>query len=89
MASGIPSIAHAVGGPLDILEEDTGVFVESLDPRLIADKMLWMKKNHHKFDRRKIMARYEQKFSPAAVAPKIVEMYRSILRGSQTGPNKS
>ena len=89
MASGIPSIAHSVGGPLDILNEDTGVFVESLDPRLIADKMLWMKKNHHKFDRRKIMARYEQKFSPAAVAPKIVEMYRSILPGSQTGPNKS
>lgn len=89
MASGIPSIAHAVGGPLDILNEDTGVFVESLDPRIIANKMLWMKKNHHKFDRSKMRRRYEQKFSPMAVAPQIIEMYQSILSRSQTGPNES
>ena len=79
MASGIPSIAHAVGGPLDILDEQSGIFVEKLDPGLIASKILWIKNNYHKFDRKKIIAKFEREFSVTAVAPRILDIYRSLL----------
>ncbi|ELR70377.1 glycosyl transferase, group 1 [Fulvivirga imtechensis AK7] len=79
MAMGLPSIAAAIGGPLDIIDENTGVLVKEVKPELIAEKILWMVDNYQQFEAKTIRKSFEERFSVEAVAPKIRSVYESLL----------
>lgn len=81
MAAGLPVIAAAAGGPAEIIEDevtgllyppgDGGALAEALR-RLAADPAL----------RRRLGRRAQKtaaRFSPEAIAPRVVEVYRSLL----------
>lgn len=82
MAAGLPNIAAAIGGPLDIITSDTGVLVAEVDPELIAEKILWMKNNYQIYDRENIRKSFLERFSVDAVVPQIKTIYESLSRQS-------
>lgn len=79
MAHGLPSIAAALGGPRDIIDEQTGVLIDQVEPELIADQILWMKGNYHHFDQKEIVTSFQERFSTQAVAPQIRKVYERLI----------
>lgn len=79
MAHGLPNIAAALGGPKDIVDSETGVLVEKIEPQIIADKIIWMKNNYHLFDPKHIVTSFRRRFSTEVVAPRIRMIYESLI----------
>ena len=84
MAAGLPSIANAKGGPLDIIDEHTGILLDNIDPKLIAEKIHWLKENIHLYEHAKIRSSFEQRFSTPAVAPLLRSTYEALRQRSKT-----
>ncbi len=83
MAAGLPSIANPVGGPLDILDDTTGVFVESLSPQDISGKILWLKQNIHIFRKDEIRRVFEARFSAKKVTHDLGIAYRRLAAANR------
>jgi len=82
MASGIPVVATAKAGPLDIIEsEENGMLVPARDPRSFAEAVQQLALNEEL--RRKITmagrARVEADYDIDKIVPRIEEFYRSLL----------
>jgi len=78
MASGIPVIATAAGGPLDILRPGVdGVLVPPKDPRALADAIRSLDDKREGLIR-SARQRAEAEFDIRKVVPKIEAFYRKV-----------
>jgi glycosyltransferase involved in cell wall biosynthesis len=82
MASGIPVISTAAGGPLDIVRNgETGVLVPPKSPTALADSIRHLSSSAEK--RRRItqsaLDRVTQEYDIGRVVPRIEEFYREIF----------
>jgi len=82
MASGIPVIATAIGGPLDIIcSGDHGLLVSPRDPRALADAILRLGSDatfRHSITQ-KARARVEEKFDINNVVPHVEAFYNDVI----------
>ncbi len=87
MAAGLPSIANAFGGPLDILDDRTGIFVENMTPEEISKKILWLKQNYDRFNAEEIVSIFENRFSAKKVTNDLKEHYNSLIKMEYNASN--
>ncbi len=83
MATGIPLISTAIGGPLDIVRPDRdGVLVEPRDPRAIAAEVRRLSANTEWRNTivKSARERVETNFDIRKVIPRVEEFYREVLR---------
>jgi glycosyltransferase involved in cell wall biosynthesis len=87
MAHGLPVIASAVGGIPDLVTPETGVLVAPGDTAALANAMLMLASDPERRARmgRAARARYEQLFSPQAVLPTLLDVYRRIATRNGNG----
>jgi Glycosyltransferase len=76
-ACGLPVIVSDLPVFHEIVEEGkNGVFVAGDNPRALAEKMLWLKKNIHQFNGEEIAAEARSRFSKEKVAQLFDELYK-------------
>ena len=88
MAHGKPVIASAVGGIPDMIDAESGILVPPGDSAALADAILRLADDPELRKRmgKSARHRYEQLFSPKAVLPVLVEIYRRVAnRGPHNG----
>jgi glycosyltransferase involved in cell wall biosynthesis len=82
MATGIPVIATAAGGPLDILRPGTGILVPPGNPSALAEAVRSLTDPH---DRMRMAARARERvaleFDIGNVVPRIESFYREVVTG--------
>lgn len=79
LASGIPVIATRCGGPEMFVTEENGVMIDVDDIDALTKAMIYMYNNMDKFDNEKIAKEAREKFSPSAIARKLIITYNDIL----------
>jgi len=79
LATGLPAVATACGGPEDIVRESDGVLVAPDDPSALADGIAGALSRVAGFDRRGIASGALERFGRAPVAARLVETYRAVL----------
>jgi glycosyltransferase involved in cell wall biosynthesis len=79
MACGKPSIATRCGGPESILDPDTGVLIEVGDVAALAGALETLFRNAGRYDRARIRATFERRFSRRAVAAALEATYARVL----------
>ena len=87
MAHGLPVIASAVGGIPDLVTPETGLLVPPGDTQALAQAMLALASDPERRARmgQAARARYEQLFSPQAVLPTLLDVYRRIATSNGNG----
>jgi glycosyltransferase involved in cell wall biosynthesis len=81
LATGLPAVATACGGPQDIVGADDGILVEPGDPRALADGILEAMGRLDRYDPEAISKRMAARFAPAVVAGRLVGLYYDVLGG--------
>lgn len=84
MAFGLPVIASAAGGPLEVIDPDrtTGVLVPPGDVGALASALLRLASDPGLRARLGEAARIRARdFAPEVIAPRVVEAYRDLLEG--------
>lgn len=79
LATGIPVIATACGGPECFVHDRNGVLIPVDDIDALICMMRYMYTNYRAFDREKIAVEIKRKFSPECVAKMLVEVYKEVL----------
>lgn len=82
MAAGIPAVVTDAGGNKEaILHEECGLVVPPRDPNGLAGAILDLLKDKNRCDMlgRNARARYEQLFTPGAMANAYLNLYREVL----------
>ncbi|ABR46444.1 glycosyl transferase, group 1 [Alkaliphilus metalliredigens QYMF] len=80
LAAGLPVIATNCGGPEEFVHKDNGILIEVDDAEALTNSMLKMYNESNKFDREKISKEMVDKFSPEAIAKRLTETYRNVLK---------
>jgi glycosyltransferase involved in cell wall biosynthesis len=82
MACGTPVIAFRAGSVTEVIEDDlTGFIVGNIDEAVAAVSRL------DSLDRRKIRARFEERFSVERMAKQYVEIYRALIETQPAAAN--
>ena len=77
LASGLPVVATRCGGPEEIITEESGMLVPPEDPSALAMAMTAMARRHYDADT--IRGYFDRTYSAAAVVPRLLELYESVL----------
>lgn len=85
MAAGLPVIATKCGGPEDFVNDTNGILIPVDDKDALVDAMEFMCSNQALYDRERISKEIIERFSPNAVAEKLLACYRQILPEHQEG----
>ena len=85
LCSGLPVISSDVGGIPEEIHGDNGILIPAEDHDAFVAGLARMMNNYQSFDRAKIASSARQKYSYAAVAEKINELYTSVLRKAASG----
>lgn len=83
LAMGVPVIATRCGGPEEFVNDNNGLMIDVNNKKQLANAMKYMYNNVDKYDRRTIAEEISEKFSPRAVANKIIGIYDEILGKKQ------
>ena len=78
MGLGLPVIATKCGGPEDYITKETGLVVDKENPKLLAESIIFMKKNLKKYNNKKIAAYANKNFSDKVIINKIINIYKNI-----------
>lgn len=78
LCCGTPVLSHAVNGVPELVDDSNGVLCPPSDPKAFAEALLSILEHPGRFDRARIAARAEQRFSASNVAKQIVAVYDSI-----------
>ena len=86
MSCGLPVIASAIGGVTDMLTPETGLLVPPGEPKALADAMNRLAADRDLRERmgRAARQRYEDVFSPRAVQPLLLDIYRRVAASRQS-----
>ena len=79
MACGLPIVSTRCGGPNDIVEEGTGILVEVGDAEDLARGIEAVLKGYHRYDRREIRRRAEERYDYGRIAARIRQVYEAVL----------
>lgn len=79
MAAGLPVIATRCGGPEDFVDRENGLLVPVDDAPAMAAAIREMGERRGGFDPETMARRARERFSPAAVARELTEIYQSLL----------
>lgn len=82
MATGLPVVATASGGPEDLVTPDTGLLVPPGDPEALAEGLRTLRRRWSSFDPDAIRARTRDQFGPDAYVRRTRTLYRRALRGA-------
>lgn len=81
LATGMPVVATRCGGPEDIVADDMGLLVEPGEPDALARGMLAVAERLETFDGRAIARAVMERYSPQAVAARLVRVYEDVVAG--------
>jgi glycosyltransferase involved in cell wall biosynthesis len=84
MASGLPSVATAVGGVAELIDEDTGMLVPPQDPPALADAITQTLERLDDFDPEVPARKARDRYGRRAVALAWDEVYDSVSRAGKT-----
>lgn len=79
MASGLPVVSFANGGPQDFVNEDCGILVEDQNADQLKKSIEWMMDNYRSFDRFKISNRVKESFSDSVFRQNIDRIYKQVI----------
>lgn len=77
MLCGTPVISTKTGIATEIINEDCGIFIESVDTKDIIDAINLI--SERQYDRNNIQKRASSLFNPSIIAKEHIELYNSIL----------
>lgn len=80
MAMGLPVIATKCGGPEDFVTPENGLLVEIDQIEELAQQLIFMKENIHRYDRQKIADTVRTRYSPLSIATQLNELYLSKVQ---------
>jgi glycosyltransferase involved in cell wall biosynthesis len=80
MATGLPVVTTARGGPADIVTPATGRHVEGADRHVLADALREMRASWSAYDPASIRADTVERFGPDAFLRRTRTLYRRALR---------
>ncbi len=80
MACGKPVVATRCGGPEDIVNPDVGVLVPPGDEAALAKALQEILCHKYQFDPQKIRQHAMHHYASGRVSPRILEVYRQVLR---------
>lgn len=78
IACGKPIVATQCGGPETIVNPQNGVLVEINNPSALAEGMEQVMLSRSKYDYKIIRSSFLEKYSVQAVAPQLLELYKSL-----------
>ncbi|MEF8940414.1 MAG: glycosyltransferase, partial [Salinivenus sp.] len=81
MATGLPVLATASGGPEDLVTPETGLLVPPGDPAALVDGLSALRDRWSAFDADTIRARTREQYGPAAFVRRTRALYRRALDG--------
>ena len=81
MATGLPVLATASGGPEDLVTPETGLLVPPGDPEALANGLSALRGRWSAFDADTIRARAQEQHGPAAFVRRTRALYRRALNG--------
>jgi len=79
LASGKPVIATSIGGPSEIINEDTGLLVPPKNVDALAKAVDYMLDHYQEYSAEKISQYAKEKFSYEAVGRKLNNLYRHLI----------
>ena len=83
MATGLPAVATASGGPADIVGPGDGMLVQPGDAAALAEGIAEVVGRLGDFDSAAIAERIASRFSPAIVGERLVHLYYDVLSGQK------
>ena len=83
MATGLPVIATACGGPEEFIDDANGLLVPVNDVEVLAIALKKMHVNIHHYNRKEIADDCREKFSPSVIAGKLTTVFENIIRFSE------
>ena len=78
MACGKPVIATRCGGPEAIVRPESGLLLEVGDVDALADALEHMFRHAHEYDRERIRADFERRFSRAVIVDALEAIYERV-----------
>lgn len=78
LCCGLPVIATRVGGIPELVNENNGILVDSLDKKALLEALATMINGYEKFDRKKIADDARNRFSYPVIGKKLDEVYSSF-----------
>ena len=81
MACGKPVIATNIGGPNEIINEETGILVPSGNAEALKDAIDFMLDHYVSYNAQRISNYVTQRYSPEKVGKEFYSLYTSALRG--------
>lgn len=82
---GVPVVATRCGGPECIVTDGDGVLVPPQQPKALEEAMFDVATNFASYDGEEIARRAESRFSGAAVASRLADVYSRVLEGRRSG----
>lgn len=79
LAMGVPVIATKCGGPEEFVNDSNGLMIDIDSKEQLVEAMKYMYNNIDRYERKNIAMEIVEKFSPEAVANKIIGIYDEIL----------
>jgi len=79
LSMGVPVIATKCGGPEVFVNDKNGLLIDVNNKKQLIEAMKYMYNNIDRYDRKAISRDIREKFSSAAVANKIEEVYKSVV----------
>ena len=79
LAMGVPVIATKCGGPEALENDENGLMEDVNNIEQLIEAMKYMYNNIDRYERKNIAMEIVEKFSPEAVANKIIGIYDEIL----------
>lgn len=79
LCCGLPVIATNVGGIPELLDENSGLLIETLDKKALVTALASMVTNYSVYDRKKIAEQAKSRFSYAVIGNKLDEVYTSVI----------
>ena len=80
MACGKPVIGTKTGGPDSFVTEEAGILVDVENKEQLAEAMISMIENYDKYDSAAIRKIIVDNFSMKAIADKLEEIYKEVLK---------
>ncbi|MDE5790990.1 MAG: glycosyltransferase family 4 protein [Muribaculaceae bacterium] len=82
LAMGLPVIATDCGGIRECLSKENGVITPVDDVEQMATAINNMMENYDKYDREAIAKDCRERFSPEAIASKLIKVFESVLKNN-------
>lgn len=80
LATGLPVIGTACGGPEDIIDPGNGLLVPVDDAKSLADAMKCIYTNANTYDREHISHIAREKYSPQTIGQQIIEIFEELMK---------